>query len=228
MATDWNLRVDDLVTNIDDDTLLRIEADCRTGVRDVNSSQCVDALARVQRNSPTAVLNPNAITNILINPINAAFDRTSGIDATSKVKWSLGTIDFEWTNSYTKVLSHRRRQFAGDPEQDFLHALENVDWPSKLITNLTWAFDNWSSDVQVTRYGRVPNAAQTAYITPTSIANFSTQYQFNKSASVGLIVNNVLDTIKDDPSFGWPFYPVGNYSPYGRQWWLEFDYRFGT
>ena len=33
-------------------------------------------------------------------------------------------------------------------------------------------------------------------------------------------------TVKEDPSFGWPYYPVGNYSPYGRQYWLELDYRF--
>jgi iron complex outermembrane receptor protein len=223
----WSLRIDDLVTNIDDDTLLRIEADCRTGVRDIGSAQCTDALSRIQRNPADAVLNPNAITNILVNPINAAFDRTSGIDATSRVKWGLGAHQFVWTTAYTKVLSHRRRQFAGDEEQDYLHALENVDWPSKVITNLTWSFDKWTSDLQVTRYGRVPNAAQTAYVTPTSLANLSTRYQFSRNGSVGLIVNNVLDTIKEDASFGWPFYPVGNYTPYGRQYWVSLDYHFG-
>jgi outer membrane receptor for ferrienterochelin and colicin len=223
----WSLRIDDLVTNIDDDTLLRIEADCRTGVRDIGSAQCTDALSRIQRNPADAVLNPNAITNILVNPINAAFDRTSGIDATSRVKWGIGAHQFVWTTAYTKVLSHRRRQFAGDEEQDYLHALENVDWPSKVITNLTWSFDKWTSDLQVTRYGRVPNAAQTAYVTPTSLANLSTRYQFSRNGSVGLIVNNVLDTIKEDASFGWPFYPVGNYTPYGRQYWVSLDYHFG-
>jgi iron complex outermembrane receptor protein len=84
-----------------------------------------------------------------------------------------------------------------------------------------------TSDLQVTRYGRVPNAAQTAYITPTSLANLSTRYQFSSNGSVGVIVNNVLDTIKEDASFGWPFYPVGNYTPYGRQYWLSLDYHFG-
>jgi len=37
----------------------------------------------------------------------------------------------------------------------------------------------------------------------------------------------VFDTIKSDPSAGWPFYPVGYYLPYGRQEWLEFTYHFG-
>lgn len=46
-------------------------------------------------------------------------------------------------------------------------------------------------------------------------------------SAVRVIVNNLFDTVTDDPSFGWPYYPVGNYTPYGRQYWLEMDYRFG-
>ena len=86
--------------------------------------------------------------------------------------------------------------------------------------------ERWTTDVQVTRFSKLPNAAQDAYITPSSIANVSTQFRLNDSSDVRVIVNNVFDTIKDDPSFGWPYYPVGNYSPYGRQYWMEFDYRF--
>ncbi|MFI7934134.1 hypothetical protein ACFMJQ_14670, partial [Acinetobacter baumannii] len=24
----------------------------------------------------------------------------------------------------------------------------------------------------------------------------------------------------------WPYYPIGSYSPFGRQGWLEFNYKF--
>ena len=223
----WNMRIDDLVTNIDEDTLLRIESDCRTGSRPIDSAQCVDALNRIQRNPASAPLNPNAITNILVNPINAAFEQTSGIDATATAKWHLGERhSFVWTTNFTRVLRHRRRQFAGDEEQDYLNALDNVDWRNKVVTNLSWTFERWTSDVQVTRFSKIPNAAQDGYITPTSIANVSTQFRVNDSIDVRAIVNNVFDTVKDDPSFGWPYYPVGNYTPYGRQYWLEMDYRF--
>jgi outer membrane receptor protein involved in Fe transport len=223
----WNLRIDDLVTNIDEDTLLRIEADCRTGARPLDSAQCTDALTRIQRNPADAPLNPNAINLILINPINAAFEQTSGIDASVTARWRLGERHaFTWTTNFTRVLRHRRRQFAGDDEQDYLNALDNVNWRNKVLTSLTWAFDRWTTDVQVTRFSKLPNAAQTDYITPTSIANVSTQFQLNDASAVRVIVNNVFDTIKDDPSFGWPYYPVGNYTPYGRQYWLELDYRF--
>jgi len=45
---------------------------------------------------------------------------------------------------------------------------------------------------------------------------------------VGVIVNNLRDSRPpaDRNGGGWPFYPVGNYDPYGRQYWLQLDYRF--
>jgi iron complex outermembrane receptor protein len=45
---------------------------------------------------------------------------------------------------------------------------------------------------------------------------------------VSLALNNLLDRIKRDDSGGWPYYPVGNYSPVGRQVWLELNYHFGS
>ena len=59
-----------------------------------------------------------------------------------------------------------------------------------------------------------------------SLVNLSAQYRFG-DATVGIIVNNLLDTIKRDDSAGWPYYPVGYYSPYGRAGWVEFNYHFG-
>jgi iron complex outermembrane recepter protein len=224
----WDIKIDDLVTNLDADTLLRIEADCRAGERDAGSSQCVDALRRIRRNAPDATLNPNAIVDILIDPINAALERTSGIDVSGKLQWNMGAWgDMSSSLNYTKVLSHEYRQFASDAERDLLHSLENSDWPDKAIVSLTWSIQDWTSTLQVTRYGRIPNAAQEAYLTPTSLMNVSTQYKLSKQASVALIVHNALNTIKRDDSGGWPFYPVGNYSPFGREGWLQFDYNFG-
>jgi hypothetical protein len=43
-----------------------------------------------------------------------------------------------------------------------------------------------------------------------------------------VIVNNLRDSRPpaDKNGGGWPFYPVGNYDPYGRQFWVQLDYRF--
>ncbi len=228
----WNIRIDNLVTTLDYDTLLRVEADCRTGVLDASSAQCADAISRVQRNPPTAIFNPNAIVQLLLNPINAAVEHTDGVDLASRVKWSVGRFgSFAWNIDYTKTIKHRYKQVAGDPELDLIHSLENPngdnDFPDKLITTLNWGLGKWASQVTVTRYGSIVNQAQTGYLTPTSLANLSVSYRFVPAGSVSLIVNNVFDTIKKDDSAGWPFYPVGYYLPYGREEWLEFTYHFG-
>ncbi|RBJ71081.1 hypothetical protein C3L29_036085, partial [Pseudomonas sp. MWU12-2534b] len=68
----WNISINDLVTDLDQDKILRDEAACRSGQLDSNSSLCQDALRRVQRNPANAVLDPGAINQILTNPINAA------------------------------------------------------------------------------------------------------------------------------------------------------------
>jgi hypothetical protein len=47
------------------------------------SPQCVRAISEVQRNPANSIYEPNAITNITIFPINAAYERTDGIDPKS-------------------------------------------------------------------------------------------------------------------------------------------------
>lgn len=227
----YNIRIDNLVTVIDADSLLRTEASCREGALNANSPDCRDALRRVVRNPLNAVLNPGGINYILVNPINAAMESTSGFDIGAK--WRMRTHGygtFLWAANYTKVLSHKYRQDANGPTQDLLHSLsnptDNPEWPDKLMLSLTWAIDQWTTTVQAERYGKVPNAAQTAYLSPTTLANLSVNYQFSKNTSLMLIVNNVFDKIKHDDSAGWPYYDVGYYMPYGRQLWLEFDHKF--
>ncbi|MEQ5839088.1 TonB-dependent receptor [Paraburkholderia acidicola] len=227
----YNIRIDNLVTVINSDNLLRTEAKCREGQLNINSPDCQDALARVVRNPLTAVLNPGAINEILVNPINAAMERTSGFDLTGKWRFrTRGYGNFLWTASFTKVLSHKFQQYANGPVQDLLHSLQDPtntpEWPDKLTVSVTWSFAKWISTLQVERYGKVPNAEQTGYLTPTALANLSIAHEFSKDTSVTLVVNNLMNTIKHDDSGGWPYYTVGYYMPYGRTFWLEFDHRF--
>ena len=78
------------------------------------------------------------------------------------------------------------------------------------------------------RYGSVTNGAGDGRLSPWTVFNASARYKLNDRASVGLTVNNVLNQIKHDDSAGWPYYPTGNYDPYGRQWWLDVSYHFGS
>ncbi len=228
----WNIRIDDEVALLDADLVLRTEAACRLGGLDPNSSQCTDALSRVVRNPPNAVLNPNAITDLIINPINASFERSAGLDIEAHAKWRIAPVgDFTWSALWTRVMSHYFKQFPGDRPLDLLRSFDNpngnFDFPNKLATSLTWSLRNWSSTVEVDRYGSIINQAETAYLTPVAFVNLSAQYQFG-NAAVQVIVHNLFDTFKQDTSGGWPYYPVGYYLPYGREGWLEFSYHFGS
>ncbi|KIA81231.1 TonB-dependent receptor [Chromobacterium piscinae] len=223
----WNITINDLVTTLSADKLLRDEAACRGGNLDIHSSACQDALNRVQRNPANALVDPGAINTIVANPINAASERTSGIDLSGKYRLRTAKLgDFLFKATYTKVLTHTYQQFANDPVQDELADLTNTDWPDKLSLTTDWNIGDWSSTLQLTRYGKIPNGAGTGYLTPTVLANLSVTYQLNKKTSVGLIVNNLQDFVKKDYTGGWPYYPVGSYTPYGRQAWLELNHKF--
>ncbi|MDK2126677.1 TonB-dependent receptor plug domain-containing protein [Parachitinimonas caeni] len=224
----WRVRIDDLVTNLDADGLLRTESECRTGGRDAKSSQCLDAISRITRNPSDAPLDPNAITDIRVNPINAAREETSGIDFSSRLRWKWEDIGrFVWRLNYTRVLSHDYRQFASDQERDLLRATDNHDWPDKLINTLGWTRGDWNSSLTLIRYGRIPDSAESGrMLSATVLANLDVGYQISKQASISFTVNNLLDKVKQDRSSGWPYYPVGGHSPYGREMWLQFGYQF--
>jgi iron complex outermembrane receptor protein len=227
----WNLRINDEVSLIDPDILLRTESACLLGQLNINSPQCVQAVSLVQRNSPKAVYQPNAITNITIYPINAAFERTDGIDVGGRIMWDMPRIgSFNWNTTYTRVMVHYYQQSPQDPVMDLVRSFDNPngtpDFPNKLTSTLAWSLQNWSSTLEVDRFGAIINEALTGYLTPTTLVNLSAQYKFG-NATVGVIVNNLFDKIKYDNSYGWPFYAVGYFSPYGRQGWVEFNYHFG-
>lgn len=52
--------------------------------------------------------------------------------------------------------------------------------------------------------------------------------RYIKNLTVSVIVNNVFNKIKYDYRGGWPNYPVGSFNPFGRQGWVEVNYKFGA
>ncbi|MFC4161657.1 TonB-dependent receptor [Chitinimonas lacunae] len=224
----WKVRIKDEVTNLDADHLLQTEAHCRSGKLEASSAQCLDAFNRIVRNPADAPLRPNAIANIFINPINAADEETSGFDLNTGYRWR--TQDwgrFGGQIRYSRVLTHRYRQFAHDEPVDLHHSMNNSDWPDRVTATFDWSREAWRSSLTFNRYGRIPNGDGSAYLSPTWLTNASVGHQINKRASVSLTINNLFDTVKYDGRGGWPFYPVGNYTPYGRQIWLSASYQFG-
>jgi iron complex outermembrane receptor protein len=224
----WNIKIDDLVTNLSDDKLLRDEAACRIA-GDLTSPTCADAIARIVRYPLTALNKPGEIKQILVNPINAASTSVNGIDVSAKYILRTKSYGQLITKvNYSKTLNKKSRQFAGDPLNDDLDDLTNYDWRDKLNASLTWNRGDWSNTLFLQRYGKVPNAAGDAYLTPTTLVNASVVYHLNQRTTVSVAVNNLFNQVKADNSAGWPYYPVGNYSPVGRQGWLELNYHFGS
>lgn len=224
----WNIKIGDLVTNLSADTLLRDEAACRIK-GDLTSPTCADTIARIVRYPDNALNKPGEIKQILVNPINAATTNVDGIDVSAKYVLRTAAYGNVITKAnYSKTLNKHSRQFAGDTLNDDLTDLTNYDWRDKLNASVTWNVAQWSSTLFLQRYGKTPNAAGDAYLTPTTLVNASVVYRLNERTTLSVAVNNLFNKVKTDASAGWPYYPVGNYSPTGRQGWVELNYHFGS
>ncbi|TDR39411.1 TonB-dependent receptor-like protein [Tahibacter aquaticus] len=231
----YRIRISDGVTNLDEDQILRTEADCRLGRTpsgtpiDVNSTLCRDAFARVVRTSATAPVNPNTVTNILVNPVNAATERTSGIDISANYRFALDGIGkFQARAAFTRVLEHVYQQFPGDPVRDYLNDLSSQsDWRKKVNASLSWQLGAWSARLDGTRYGEISDNAYVGLRRSYTVYNGSVGYEIGSNSDLLVSVNNLRNSLPVDKSAGWPYYSIGWYDVYGRQWWVQYNYRFG-
>ncbi|AKU22955.1 TonB-dependent siderophore receptor [Massilia sp. NR 4-1] len=225
----YNIKIDDQVTNLSSDALLRDEARCGTGKLDPKSPTCLDVYSRITRNPATALNKPNEVNSIRVNPINAAHESTSGIDLAAKYALRTASLgNFLWNASYSKVLTKRSRQFAGDELEDELNSMDSTDWRDKGKLSVSWNIGDWSSTLAASYYGKIPQSNGKGYLTPTTLLNGSVVYQLNKRTTLSLVVNNLLNRVKHDTTGGWPYYPIGSYSPAGRAGWVELNYHFGS
>lgn len=184
-------------------------------------------LARVQRNAGNAAVDPNKLQQVYVNAINAASERASGLDLKSNIRWGAGEYGaFSSVIGYSLVLSHYLKESDEAQTQNLRSSTNNYDWRSKVNASLTWDYQRFTTTLTGIRYGSVTNGAGDGRLSPWATFNASARYQVNDQASVGLTVNNLLNTYKHDDS-AWPYYPVGNYDPYGRQVWLDVSYHFG-
>ena len=230
----YHIAITNEVTDLSVDQLLLTNADCLVGQTlggtpvDPQSSLCRDAASRVHRNPATALVNPNVVTLVDIDPINAANEHTSGLDASANIRWGGDRFGrFGLKLDYTTVFSHKYQQFLGDAVQDDLSISYQNEWRSKANAALNWQNNAWSATLNGIRYGRIPYLNQLSYRAPYTLFNASVGYQITKEASVSLIINNIANRIPVDRTEGWPNYPSSTYDIYGRQWWVEFDYHFG-
>lgn len=239
----YNIKIDNEVSDLSLDALLRTESACRLGQLDINSPICVDAISRVTRNPPGGGAGANAITLVRINPINISKERVQGITAGLNWKLEAGRYgDFTFGADYNVTLKHHYQQFPEDAEIDLLrNPFFSSEFKSIFSGSVSWEIGKWTTTLFGIRYGATPNF--TAQINPTGYAapgagtvgpymvyNGSVKYNVTDDASVSLIVNNIKNSKPPfDPTYtSYPYYNIFNYNGFGRAVWLEFDMRFGA
>ena len=217
--------------------ILEIEADCRLGQTkggqpvDINSGKCQDAISRIVREPVNNPQFPEALDSISTGPINTADIRTSGIDAEASYLWQTGAAgSFNFGLGWSHTLKYDEQDFSGDPLENRRDDLQIFDWRSRMNATVTWNFGAFTTTAYGERYGTLPNWAETGRIGAITYMNLSSTYRFaNDRAEASVIVDNVFDKNPPrDPTFDqYPYFSSENYSPIGREWFLQLRYSFG-
>lgn len=217
--------------------ILRREGDCRLGatmggtVVDGTSAFCQQIESQVFRNPPDALFNPSQVTAVLVLPINAATDETSGVDFNTHYRLNTpraGTFDF--TLGATYVIMHKTRLSAESPVENELTDLENYLIPrSKANGSVSWAFHDFTTTLYGSRLSGIPDYNGTKRMGPTFRYNLTMGYQFTPDISVSMVVDNLFDRRPPrDPTWtGWPYYYRAWFNAVGRSFFLQATVRFG-
>ena len=233
----YNIRLKNEVKYQTSDLILREEADCRLGKTidgtavDINSGLCQQVLTQVVRNPASAAVGPEKITSVLVLPINAASDRTSGVDINLHYALDAGRWgNFGFNVGYTYVINHEIQFFAGDPTVDELADLYNYVIPrNKANFSVNWTRDAFTATLYGARTGGLPNYDGTKRLAPTFMYNASLGYQINERTNLSFVVDNLLDTkpARDSTWTAYPYYSRNWFNAVGRAYFAEINYRFG-
>ena len=232
----YNIKLSNEVVYQGSDTILREEADCKLGQTsdgqpvDINSSRCQQIISQVVRNSTTDPSNPEGITSVLVLPINAAMDRTSGIDFNAHYLWETNRFgNFNFTLGYTYVLKHEIQLAPDVPVDNELTDLYYYVIPrNKANYSAAWTYDKFTATIYGARLGGLPNYDGNKRLGPTFMYNASINYRFSERLAASLIVDNLFDSKPGrDPSWtSYPYYASNWFSPIGRAYFAEVSYRF--
>lgn len=223
------------VLDMNIDSVLRDEADCRIGQTSAGSSvdptspTCVDALARVQRYVGGAL--DGQLQGVFINPINVAEETTDGIDFAAHLRLPTARIgEFSFAASYTYVLNHTIRQYPGDPVIDKLTYDSGYDIPrDKGTASITWSLGDFTTTLTGQRLGKLPNYDEDAFIKASYLFNLSAQYDLTEHVRLSGTVSNLFDQnpIKDRTYGSYPYYDISWFDGVGRSFYLQLTWKLG-
>jgi len=235
ISADWfNIDMRDQVQDMSVDQILRDEAACRLGDKDISSPTCVDAVSRVTRNSN------GSLYGIYVNPINVAKESTEGVDAAVRYRLQTGIGQFTFSTTHTWVKKHDFQQYAGDVVKDQFAVNSGFDIPrTKTSASISWEKEAWAATIHGQRLGKLPNGWSYdqvwedgdpgPYIRATYRYNASLQYRFDDHSRLTLSVVNLFNKMppKDPTYTSYPYYDISWFDSVGRQINLQYTHKFG-
>ena len=232
----YDIEIKKGVEDLDTQYLLRKEADCLLGVdRDGNtvdqgSTQCQEFTSLVERLDAPGTTFDNEIQVFRTYPLNTAIERTKGIDASVAYRmdtdrWGNFRAELRW--SHTLDYEFTQYEDDGPVEDRSRDSLRNFDFRSRIAGSVVWEKDDWTTGVFATRWGSLPNWAETGRIAPYTLWNVNVAKKITDKARITLFVNNVFDTLhpRDDTFDSYPYFWRA-YSPVGREVFAQLEYKF--
>jgi len=233
----YHIKLNNEVEYQDSDTILREEGDCRLGQTltgtpvDGNSAFCQQIESQVVRNAATAQFNPEGVTSVLVLPINAAIDETSGVDLNAHYRLNTpraGTFDFNFGATY--VIKHRTQLSKDLPVDNEMTDIYYYLIPrTKANASVTWNFHDFTATLYGSRLGGIPNYDGTRRLAPTFMYNATLGYRVTPNINVSLIVDNLFDARPphDDTWTSYPYYYLKWFDAVGRAYFLEMNVKLG-
>lgn len=218
----FNVKMQNVVEDMEVDPILRNEAECRLGSQDINSPTCQDAIARVVRNTN------GTIHYVIINPINIAQENTDGIDLSAHANFDLDFGTLGLSGSFTHVFAHTFVRFAGDVELNKLAFDSDYYIPrDKASLSVNFATGSWRFNVAANYISHLPNYDEDGWVGSYTTYNASVAYDFNDRVTASLAVENLLDTAppRDNTWVSYPYYNTSWYDGIGRSAFLQVTYK---
>ena len=233
----YRIKLNNEVEYQSSDDILRREADCRLGQTmdgtpvDGNSSYCQQIESQVVRNAPNASYNPNGITSVLVLPINAATDQTSGVDFNAHYRLNaqrFGTFDFNLGATY--VIRHTTQLSPDTPVDNEMTDIYYYLIPrTKANASVTWNFHDFTATLYGSRLGGIPNYDGTQRMGPTFLYNATFGYRVTPGINVSLVVDNLFDSRppRDTTWTSYPYYSRNWFSAVGRAYFVDLSVKLG-
>lgn len=232
----WNIK--DEISAFAAGATLFTEYRCRTGIEDITSPTCVDALSRVTRNSA------GNVTQVYAPKVNVASQTERAATFTGNYALETeGFGDFNFRLSYTQILSHKYLAFKGDEEIDLLDdPYYSTDPKRKADASVGWHIGDFTTTLYANWIDKTPNyiasisstgyaAAGAGKLPSYTTYNLSLTYNAFPGMDLSVMVNNLTNKMPPYDS-GYPGssgapYNSYNYDVYGRAFYFEMRYAFG-